>query len=141
QVGFLTHKASTSYGKSLQSYAGRRPGTEIRSRTGESFRGGTYKRGYGDLSLQAYTHAQNIAGHENLDQMLRRFGIGRFHDAESAKLARDNFEHTPEGEAIVKGLGPLSVQRIGPARVVHRGNVETRAMGSVLGDYGLAEHK
>lgn len=140
-VGFLTHKQDRTYGKALESYAGKRPGIEQRSRTGVSFKNGTYDRSFEGLKLQAYRNANAIAGHENRDEMLRRFGIGRFHDAKDAERAADNFAHTPEGERIEKGLGPLTPQLIGPDRVIAQRNVETRALGPVLRDFGLAEHK
>lgn len=141
EVGFLTHKMEQTYGKDLHSYTGTRPGTERVSRTGVSFGNGVYDRSFNALARQAYRNANAVAGHENLDQMLRRFGIGRFHTSEQAKVVADNFAHTPEGEAIIKGLGPVDVHRIGPDRVVDRGNVETKAYGPILHQLGLAEHK
>ncbi|HEV3094985.1 MAG TPA: hypothetical protein VGY30_10780 [Solirubrobacteraceae bacterium] len=142
-VGFLTHKQDQTYGKALESYAGKRPGTEQRSRTGVSFRHGTYDRSFNGLARQAYRHANAIAGHENRDEMLRRFGIGRFHAKEDAERAADNFAHTPEGQRIVgeHSLGELTPQLIGPDRVIAQRNVETRALGPILRDFGLAEHK
>ncbi|HTA98676.1 MAG TPA: hypothetical protein VK730_13670 [Solirubrobacteraceae bacterium] len=142
-VGFLTHKQDQTFGKALESYAGKRPGTEVRSRTGVSFKNGTYDRSYQALSRQAYRHANAIAGHENRDEMLRRFGIGRFHTLQDAERALDNFAHTPEGKLITKAnsLGDLTPHLIGPDRVVAQRNVETRALGPILRDFGLAEHK
>lgn len=140
-VGFLTHKQDQTYGKLLESYAGKRPGTETRSRSGVSFQHGVYDRSYAALARQAYRHANAIAGHENRDEMLRRFGIGRFHTIEEAQRAADNFHHTPEGERIATALGKLEPQLIGPDRVIAQRNVETRALGPILRDFGLAEHK
>ncbi len=140
-VAFLTHKAERSYGQLMQSHPGARPGTEVRRRTGEAFGKGTYKRDYAALAQQAYGHANNIAGHENLNQMLRRFGIGRFKTPEDAKAALDNFLNTKEGQAIQRSLGAPRVQRIGPERVVKAGHVETRSVTPVLEDYGHTIHK
>lgn len=140
-VGFLTHKQDRTYGKALESYAGKRPGIEQHSRTGVSFKNGTYDRSFEGLKLQAYRNENALAGHESRDEMLRRFGIGRFHDSKDAERAADNFAHTPEGQRIEKGLGPLTPQLIGPDRVIAQRNVETRALGPVLRDFGLAEHK
>lgn len=140
-VGFLTHKQDQTYGKLLESYAGKRPGTETRSRTGVSFQHGVYDRSYAALARQAYRHANAIAGHENRDEMLRRFGIGRFHTTQDAERAADNFAHTPEGERINTSLGKLTPQLIGPDRVIAQRNIQTRALGPILRDFGLAEHK
>jgi hypothetical protein len=140
-VGFLTHKQDQTYGKLLESYAGKRPGTEQRSRTGVSFTRGTYDRSWDALAKQAFGHANAIAGHENRDEQLRRFGIGRFHTVQDAERAADNFVHTAEGERITTGLGKLTPQLIGPDRVIAQRNVETRAFGPILRDFGLTEHK
>lgn len=140
-VGFLTHKQDQTFGKALESYPGKRPGTETRSRTGVSFRNGVYDRSYDALARQAYRHANAIAGHENRDEMLRRFGVGRFHTLQDAERAADNFAHTPEGDRITTSMGKLTPQLIGPDRLIARSNVETRALGPILRDFGLTEHK
>ena len=101
EIGFLTHK-ETSWGQATHSHSSVRPAILKQTRTGIAYKTGTYDSSWDALKRQAYKDANEIAGHEGRDEMVRRFGIGSYHSKEDAAKAADNFNHTPEGNASLK---------------------------------------
>jgi hypothetical protein len=139
-VGFLTHK-DQPWSQAVHARSGVRPATEVRSRTGIAYKTGTYDSSWDALKRQAYKDAQDIAGHDSRDDMIRRFGFGSYKDQETAQRAADNFNHTPEGEELTKGLGPVQVVHAGPDRVLNRANMPSSVATDTMKDFGVAEHK
>lgn len=141
-VGFLTHKTDRTFGSEIQSRAGQRPGLENRSRTGVSFDRGGYPRSWKALQLEGYRLANKIAGHENRNALLGRLGIGRYHTEDEARAAADNIAHTPEGDEIgASRVGKLVPVQVAPDRLLSRRQIEMRAFGPVISDFGHTEHK
>jgi hypothetical protein len=140
-LGFLTHKEN-EWGQAMHARTSRRPAIENTSRTGTAYKQGTYDSSLAGLYKQLYKDAQDVAGHEGRDAVLRRFSIGGpFDTPEAAQKAKDQFEHTPEGKEINDALGNVSIQQIGPKRVVERGNVKpAQSYRDTLKQYELEEH-
>jgi len=139
-IGFLTHK-EISWGAASHSKSAVRPAILKQTRTGISYKTGTYDSSWDALKRQAYKDATEIASHEGRDEMVRRFGIGSYHSQEDAATAADNFNHTPEGERIVKALGPVVPVHAGPDRVLNRAKMPANVASETLQDFGLMEHK
>lgn len=140
ELGFITHKEE-SYGQAMHAKSGVRPAIESRSRTGESYRNGTYDSSWQGLHKQLYKDTQQIAGHEGRDEMIRRFGIGSYKTEAEAKRAADNFNHTPDGERISKSLGKMEVAHAGPERILEKGTMPTHVIGDAAKQFGIDEHK
>jgi hypothetical protein len=140
EPAFLTHKEQ-SWGQATHARSGMRPAIESRSRTGESYRTGTYNASWDALHGQAYKDAQQIAGHETRDNMIRRFGMGSYKDKEIAEKAADNFNHSPGGKEQAGALGPVQVVSAGPDRLLNRAAMPSSVTSDTLRQFGLAEHK
>jgi hypothetical protein len=139
-IGFLSHKEG-SWGQAVHAKSGVRPAIESRSRTGIAYKTGTYDSSFDALKRQAYKDAQDVAGHDSRDDMIRRFGFGSYKDPELAQRAADNFNHTPDGERLTKGLGEVQVVHAGPDRVMNRANMPSSVATDSMKDFGVAEHK
>jgi hypothetical protein len=120
-VGFLTHKETTTY--SMHSKSGMRPPVASMSRTGEAFRTGAYDNSLDALHRQLRKDGGDVAAHESRSDMMRRFGIGSFADEQAAKEAAKNFNHTALGEQFDHGLGPMRVVNAGPDQIVKKGAI------------------
>lgn len=140
EIGFLTHK-ETTWGSATHSKTAVRPAILKQTRTGVAYKTGTYDSSWDALKRQAYKDANEIAGHEGRDEMVRRFGIGSYHSQEDAATAADNFNHTPDGERITKALGPVVPVHAGPDRVINRANMPSNVASQTMKDFGLTEHK
>jgi hypothetical protein len=138
--GFLTHEAQLGNRQFFRSTT-RRPGVASRARTGSSFAKGAYRRDYKALAAQASDLANVYAAHHATDARLGRFGIGRYASLEDAVREAENFSHTPEGERIVNGLGPLVPAPIGPERVRAAGRVAPGAAEAARARFGVEQHK
>lgn len=140
EPAFLTHK-ETSWGQATHARSGMRPAIESRSRTGESYRTGTYNASWDALHTQAYKDANQIAAHESRDNMVRRFGVGSYPDKALAERAADNLNHHPAGKPVRDSLGPWQAVTAGPDRLLNRANMPSSLLGETLSQFGLAEHK
>jgi hypothetical protein len=140
ELGFITHK-ETSWAKAGRTSSTARPAIERRSRTGVSYKTGTYNSSWEGLLRQARKDSNEIAEHEGKDEVYRRFGLGSYQDADAATRAADNFNHTPDGQLIAGSLGEMVPVRVGPERVLARGNMPAGDVGKAISDFGLQEHK
>ena len=70
-----------------------------------AFRRGTYDRSWNALKLQAYSNMNKLAGHENYDELLRRFGVGRFNTADEIDFAAERVAHAVVQLREMSGAG------------------------------------
>lgn len=139
-VGFLSHVAPRT--RSGVFGTGRsRPALESHQRTGASFINGTYDHSFGALLRQTQSENANLAAHMFENRKASRFDIGRgFQTKEAAQAYADNFRHTPEGQRIENGLGPLVPQPIAPKDVLAKDLIKPHDAHAVLKQLDLQEH-